>query len=163
MPKRTAGALHRIANLGYRAIKRIKRAFGSGSFDKENRGSTSLSQSATVEKKVPSLIMHDTNNLTSPHTLQNDVHATPLPAMATRIPFPPNPLTPASVSLMPNYNRIFSASQQTVMIMEEVQDADHAPAVNPLPYDPLGPLMVEVLDGSVLRANNASTSNFDVF
>ena len=146
MPKRPAGALRRLANLGHRAIKRIRRSFSSKSSGKENYGSqrNSTSKPITVDPNtVSQLNTRDRKDPTTILTSQHDPHTVP-----TRS-FPPDPTTPASVSLMPNHNRFSSTSQRTICIMEEIEDIDRFPASNSLQYDPFGPLVIKVPEGSV--------------
>src|SRR5882762_5860585 len=78
---------------------------------------------------------HRKNNQATLYTSQNDLYPTQS--------LPPDEITPASVSLMPAYNRFSSASQQTILIIKEIEDIVHSPAIRPLPYNALGPLVIK--------------------
>jgi hypothetical protein len=59
--------------------------------------------------------------------------------------------------LIPSLHRFSSASQQTTYLIEEIEDADHFPASNPLQYNSLGPLVTSVLEESVHPYNHVRT------
>src|ERR1700733_13180328 len=103
MPKHSVGTLRHIANLGSCAIKRIQQSFTrSKSSDKENAGSQAAFASKCVIAGLEnhsSLAMHNVNKRDGLHTLHHDHYATLLPRNS-RPSFPPDPMTPASVSLL---------------------------------------------------------------
>jgi hypothetical protein len=84
---------------------------------------------------------HDTMHQTSLHASHHE-HDTTSFAPNAFSSFQSNPMTPASVSLLHDMYLPSSLSQQTVLI-EEIEDIDHSPAINPIEYCPLGPLVIK--------------------